>query len=312
MDIKLILLLIVISLFLWIIFSLWPSTLLIRYLFKGGVAVESERYKSIKEDVQIRSNISYGSNVYDEYRHKQNRSNNIIVWVHGGAFVAGDKEDIKEYATELAYEGFTVINMNYNLAPNLQYPAQIQQINDLLQHLKKSRAMDSLFLAGDSAGAHMISQFVISQTDHEYAQKIGLKKIIEAKDINGLLLYCGPYDTNMISKMIDDAPLMGRFIFKKISRAYLGDRKLNDVELNIVENLKSSFPPCFITDGNMMSFPHHAAILSKRLDSLSVENKLLLYPNIETELHHEYQFKLDNVYSINTFDETVKFLKSHC
>ena len=85
---------------------------MIRYLFKGGVAVESERYTSIKDDVQIRSNISYESNVYDEYSHKYNPSNNIIVWIHGGAFVAGDKEDIKEYATELAYEGFTVINMN--------------------------------------------------------------------------------------------------------------------------------------------------------------------------------------------------------
>ena len=40
-----------------------------------------------------------------------------IFWIHGGAFVAGDKNDVRKYATYIASHGYNVVNINYPLAP---------------------------------------------------------------------------------------------------------------------------------------------------------------------------------------------------
>ena len=48
-----------------------------------------------------------------------------IVWVHGGAYAGGDKEDVTAYAKHLASFGYIVISMNYSLAPKAQYPTPL-------------------------------------------------------------------------------------------------------------------------------------------------------------------------------------------
>ena len=43
----------------------------------------------------------------------------IVVSIHGGAFVAGDKFYNKEFGMRLALQNFCVININYDLAPEV-------------------------------------------------------------------------------------------------------------------------------------------------------------------------------------------------
>lgn len=67
--------------------------------------------------------------------------------------------------------------MNYALAPEEQYPVPIYQITEMYKHLlvrqdEYELDLNQLFLAGDSAGAHMISQFALIQTNEIYAEKV--------------------------------------------------------------------------------------------------------------------------------------------
>ncbi|UZM97663.1 carboxylesterase family protein [Lysinibacillus sp. MHQ-1] len=41
----------------------------------------------------------------------------VIMWIHGGAFVSGSKEQTQEYGMALANEGYVVANINYAIAP---------------------------------------------------------------------------------------------------------------------------------------------------------------------------------------------------
>lgn len=77
-----------------------------------------ENYKEIKNNVTIYKDIVYPSenekNTYDIYLPKDvNENLPTIVWVHGGAFVAGTKEGIENYAIMLANEGYAVVGMDY-------------------------------------------------------------------------------------------------------------------------------------------------------------------------------------------------------
>lgn len=60
-----------------------------------------------------------------------------IVWVHGGAFVSGSKDHIANYLRILAAKGFTVVGVNYSLAPGKFYPTPIRQVNSALAYIVK-------------------------------------------------------------------------------------------------------------------------------------------------------------------------------
>lgn len=58
-----------------------------------------------------------------------------LVWLHGGDFVGGDKEQMLEFATYVtAQTGLAVLCLNYDLAPKAKYPSQSAQLNEAVQH----------------------------------------------------------------------------------------------------------------------------------------------------------------------------------
>ena len=76
------------------------------------------------------NNIQYGKDSYyqtlDVYRPKGN--NNIlpvIVSIHGGGWVYGDKELYQYYCMSLTQHGFAVVNFSYRLAPEAKYPSSV-------------------------------------------------------------------------------------------------------------------------------------------------------------------------------------------
>ena len=78
-----------------------------------------------KADVSVTRDIAYGSDarqVLDVYRHRDASSAPILIFVHGGAFVRGDKDiDGEVYANVLYYfarHGFIGLNMEYRRASN--------------------------------------------------------------------------------------------------------------------------------------------------------------------------------------------------
>lgn len=60
----------------------------------------------------------------------------VVLWVHGGGWVLGDKEDIADYAVQLAKQGYVVVSMNYALAPDTKYPTSVIQTNQALTYVK--------------------------------------------------------------------------------------------------------------------------------------------------------------------------------
>ncbi len=304
--------------------SSYPVSLAIRKLFDGGVAVAPSNFEDIKKTVAIQEDLEYPSNnksnTFDLFSPLEyDDSTKTIIWVHGGAFVGGDKHDIYEYAIQIASHGYHVVSMNYERAPEASYPTPLNQLSELSNYLIEDNSLgikvdqNNMIYAGDSAGAHIVSQFALIQNDSEYANLTGIKPTLKKYSILGLLLYCGPYDINSLVERANESKILD-FFAGKIGWAYTGERKWKDSKvldsLSIIDYVSESFPSSFITDGNNGSFTEHGIALSEKLKSMNVTVSDKFY-DIETEkLDHEYQFRMDLKSSVETFEATIDFLNN--
>lgn len=121
-----------------------------------------------KEGVRMIRDVAYGGHprqVMDLYRPAADRPAPIIVFVHGGAFVRGDR-NINEFVygnvtTWFARQGWLAVNMEYRLAPEAVYPSGIQDIANAVAWLGQHGTAHGgdpgqIFLVGHSAGgAHV-------------------------------------------------------------------------------------------------------------------------------------------------------------
>lgn len=84
----------------------------------------------------------------------------LVFNIHGGAWVAGDKEQNRMYSKYIAASGFCVVNMSYRLLPETNLQGQVQDILQAMryvEHMRKQLPWDGCYsvLMGDSAGAHL-------------------------------------------------------------------------------------------------------------------------------------------------------------
>ncbi len=113
-------------------------------------------------------NISYGSHgqqVYDIYLPAQRDSNTAtILLIHGGAWKAGQKEEMNDIAKRLAntWKNVAVVNMNYRLASNANgiHHAQIMKdIENCINHVLSNKTSyvlgNKMAIAGASAGGQL-------------------------------------------------------------------------------------------------------------------------------------------------------------
>ena len=164
------------------------------------------------EDVVRFDDLSYGPyekwNVLDVYRPKGVEGKlPVIVSVHGGGWVYGDKELYQFYCMSLAQRGFAVVNFTYRLAPEYQYPAPLEDTNRVIEWMYENKEkygfdMENVFMVGDSAGGHLAGLYGVICTNPEYAERFAFK--VPGNFVpKGLGLNCGAYvpiDTDTIKK----------------------------------------------------------------------------------------------------------------
>lgn len=88
----------------------------------------------------------------------------VTVYVHGGAWSGGDKTGGAGFydVTELVARGYLVVCLNYRLAPEYKFPAQIEDVKCAIRHLRAHAAdynldPERIGAWGGSAGGHLVS-----------------------------------------------------------------------------------------------------------------------------------------------------------
>lgn len=111
-----------------------------------------------------------------KYYYNEENFENLIMYFHGGGFYGGSVETVENYCKYLSQEtGYTVLSVDYNLAPEYKFPSSINQGYSLLEYY--SNKYINIHIAGDSAGGSI-------------ATSILLKDIYEnSKILKSLILY---------------------------------------------------------------------------------------------------------------------------
>ena len=87
----------------------------------------------------------------------------IALYVHGGGMTAGDKSDLNPlFLHALASDGYAVASLNYRLAPQFHFPAQIEDVKCAIRYLRDRAPVYGLnahevFAFGTSVGGELVA-----------------------------------------------------------------------------------------------------------------------------------------------------------
>lgn len=293
-------------------------------VFSGKVAVP-EAVEVAASRINIRWNVRYTSRYPDHTMDVYSPADAsapgpTLLWVHGGGFISGDKEGVKPFAMQMAQNGYTVVAVNYAVAPETTYPAAVVQTGEAFAYIRAHAAqfptvdLSDMAFGGDSAGAQIVSQFAAVQTNSALAADMKLDPVLPASSLRAVVLYCGPYDLASF-RQVDDR--LTRFFIGQIGWAYFGrkdwlESKVAD-QVSTYDHVTEAYPPTFLTDGNDGSFEEQGQAFYRRLQSLGVSADALFYPRSAGVFPHEYQFNYAKYgpQADECLSRTLRFLNLH-
>lgn len=287
----------------------------VRTNFKAGDDIRDAGLTT-PEDIQRFNDIVYGEDPVwqslDVYRPKNTTGKlPVIVSVHGGGWVYGDKERYQFYCMNLAQRGFAVVNFSYRLAPENKYPASLEDTNSVFTWVLNNAEeygfdTDHIFAVGDSAGAHNLGLYAAICTNPEYAKEYSFKAP-EGFKPTAIALNCGAYEIRLSAGGSDDLTqlLMADFL----------PEQGNEHELwliNVSAHITGDYPPTFFMTCTEDFLKNQAPILGAKLAEQDVPFVYRYYGNKEVRLPHVFHCDIKSEHAKVCNDEECAWFKSFC
>lgn len=166
----------------------------------GNLARTLEVYAPILRDaskagIRITRDLAYGPDARhkaDMYQPEGKAGVPVAVFIHGGAYVRGERDISPEVygnvATYFARQGMLGVNATYRLAPATQWPGAAEDVGALVRWLRANAARfggdpNRIFLIGHSAGATHVATYA-------YLKSL---QPAEGTGIAGMVLMSGRY-----------------------------------------------------------------------------------------------------------------------
>lgn len=269
----------------------------VRKQFKEGDDIRDAGLQT-PDDIQRFDDIVYGKDpkwqILDVYRPKNvGGSLPVIVSVHGGGWVYGDKDRYQYYCMSLAEHGFAVVNFTYRLAPEFKFPAPVEDTLLVFQWLHshaEEYGFDTshVFAVGDSAGAHILAIFCCLCANPEYAAKYTFPEQdgVSAEELpcftpTAIALNCGVYQVKIDGQEDLNTMLMADFLPGK------GTPEEIDL-INPIRHVTEAFPPAWVMtcDGDFLK--EQAPTMARALLDHNIPFRFAYYRNKDFALGHVF------------------------
>jgi acetyl esterase/lipase len=128
------------------------------------VQITAQQKVSVKifRDLDYIANVNYENNKdkLDLYLPEGRSRFPVIISVHGGALIEGDKQGHGHIGQHFASQGFGTVVVNYRLSPGVTHPAHVQDLAAAISWVKLNIAKyggdpNAIFVIGHSAGAYL-------------------------------------------------------------------------------------------------------------------------------------------------------------
>lgn len=150
-----------------------------------------------RDGVQLQADLAYGGDArqrLDAYVPQHGRAGlcPVLVCVHGGGFVRGDKAERANAGWHFARQGLLTLVPNYRLAPGHRWPSGPEDVAAVVAWARQqARALGGdaqrIVLMGESAGAAHVAAAVL-------LRRFGLDA---AAGVRGAVLVSGPYNARL-------------------------------------------------------------------------------------------------------------------
>lgn len=232
------------------------------------------------QDIGAPSRISRGTTVYrnvpyvangherqklDLYLPKSNKKLPLILWIHGGAFREGSKDD--GAPIEYLAEGYAVASINYRLSQHALFPAQIEDCKAAVRWLRAHADTYNLdperFGAwGASAGGHLVA--MLGTTAETDMFDVGAHLNVSIR-VQAVVDYFGPTDFLQMDPHRPPDGMLHDVAGSPESQLIGGpiqEHKAKVATANPITYVTPHAPPFLIVHGNRDPLvPHHQSVL---------------------------------------------------
>ncbi|KAF2994368.1 hypothetical protein E8E13_001499 [Curvularia kusanoi] len=177
----------------------------------------------------------------------------VVFYAHGGGWIMGSPTSCAPMMEDLARQsGAAIVFPYYTPAPDKQYPFQFEQTYKALAHIVRygddyNLQTESLVLAGDSAGGHMVIAIM----------QMAMKRTLPAK-VSHMILFYPCVDTHMKMQSYEtykDGPFLPSNTMDWMIAAFIPNKK--DRENGLTS------PLSYMSDENLSRFPPTTVILAE-------------------------------------------------
>lgn len=209
-----------------------------------------------QNDTIVTKNILYGGEadeklVLDIYKLKKQSSPYLIVWIHGGAWHSGSKENPP---LGLLGYGYALASIDFSLSTAKIFPAQVHEIKAAVRFLRANAnkygfQSGKIIIWGSSSGGHLASLVATTNNHKGLEGNIG-NYTGTSSSVQGCIDYFGP--TNFLTILHQSTPhglnvrlpalaiLLGKPVEQVTDLAKLASP---------VQQVDASDPPMFIVHG---------------------------------------------------------------
>ena len=265
---------------------------------KHAVQTPPESIEKIKDIPYIDDgNIYHQLDVYYPQGTKKSDKLPVIIDIHGGGWMYGDKNLNEYYCLALAEQGYTVFNMSYRLVPDVTVNEQLQDVAEALKWISENMKnypcdAENIMLTGDSAGGQLaVYSAVLLQSE----EMRSIFNVVNGNmDISALVL------TSPVSYMKDGGAFS---IYTKIlwGKDYETKATYNYMDLSEIIDFAQQLPPTFLVTSSGDTLAHEQTVKAYNL---------LLEKGVKCELAdygNEFGEELPHVFSVLfPFDEAGK------
>ena len=231
----------------------------------------------------------------------------VIVNIHGGGLIMGNKEFNRFFCARLSSMGFLVFSVEYRLVPDCMIYEQLSDITMAMNFISDNISLyngdtEHIYAVGDSGGACLLTYHTAVDNCENVANAANVEP--SHLKINALGLISGMFYTTRFDQI---GLFLPKYVFGKNYKKGNFAKYVNPEHKDIV----TSLPPCFLVTSTNDNLSHYTLDYEKVLTKYNVPHKLLNFSK-DSKLTHAfsvfYPF-LDE--STATIEKMVNFLRKY-
>ena len=259
------------------------------FVIAGAVVLNKFNPKWHDDYGQRFTDIAYGSrehNTYDLYLPTdaaQNDSLALILYVHGGSWIGGDKKYRHKDCYTWVQKGYATATMNYSLLTedSVSLITMQHEIDACIRHIRhfaaeKGAHIRQMAIGGTSAGGHLAMMYAYRPPHHLPIRFVAVK--VGPADLRILFPYNAEAKADEVSNFVFSC------IGERLDAASLTRTQLDSIKLLASPvfyiNDSTALPAIFAYgEQDALVKPDHYHALQARYDTLGRAYDLIVYPN---------------------------------